>query len=132
MSTETAAPMAGADLDARVATELLGWTMGHGPFGDVRYYDPEHVQFKGMIVFYPAAELPRFSTSLDAALVVVEHLRLQGWHWRMEDMWASREWRVEIERACADSGLIDACDAWAEGLSLAICVAALETLEEAG
>lgn len=129
MSDETTA---GPEMDARVATLVLGATYEPRFPGDVAgyYVLPPDGHYTTRCI---SEELPGYSSSMDAAMDVIAHMRRQGWAWHMYDH--AIGWTVYLGHAdYTDSPVGNVSPEHPNGhasLAEGICVAALKAVREA-
>lgn len=105
-------------LDARVA-ELLGWTRGRTRYGEMPWYPPgTTIETGGRL------NIPRYSTDIAAAWLVVEEMERRGWwfHLHPNDDGIYSMYFHKYQEGKLPTG-------YGETAPLAICRAALAVIE---
>lgn len=116
----------GRGLDAEIAEKVMGWKHAHGhgrcfaSAGFHRWQLPDET-------WRTEAEMPRYSTRIEAAWLVVERMREQGYSFEVKDQ--RRYGRDGLGVEFIALGSESRSDGWGVALSLplAICLAALGT-----
>lgn len=117
---------AGREMDALVAEKVMGWTTRFAKLCD---YEPLRVWSNGAVTYYDD-DLPRFSTYIAAAWMVVEKFKADGAMFSLDFGNGKNGFSCYIRMNEKDkSGHSNEAFATADTAPLAICRAALKVME---